>query len=95
MIFCSRCGERTKYYDTVKRFVRSEYGKQRVLYVKRYICKNCRFLHRNLPDFLLPNKHYEKRIVNGFIFGSLTSEMLEYEDYPCTSTIKIWKSSAK
>ncbi len=95
MIFCSRCGETAKYYDTVKRFVRVEYGEQRVLYVERYICVNCRFIHRNLPDTLLPYKHYEKHIIDGFIFGTLTSEMLEYEDYPCISTIKIWKSSTK
>ena len=66
MIFCSKCGENTKYYDTVKRFVRTAYGKQ-----------------------------YEKHIIDGFIFGSLTSEMLEYEDYPCPSTVRNWKLSAK
>ena len=95
MIFCSRCGENTKYYDTVKRFVRTAYGKQYVIFIERYICVNCRFIHRNLPEFLVPYKQYEKHIIDGFIFGTLTSEMLEYEDYPCPSTVRNWKLSAK
>ena len=95
MIFCSKCGAKAKYYDTVKRIVRAEYGKAYTAYVQRYICTKCKFIHRILPDFLMPYKQYEKRIVNGFIFGTLTSDMLEYEDYPCTSTIKNWKLSTK
>ena len=34
MIFCSKCGKSTKYYDTVKRFVRVEHGKKRILYIE-------------------------------------------------------------
>ena len=95
MIFCSKCGASTKYYDTVKRLARTGYGKSYMAYVQRYMCTKCKSVHRMLPDFLMPYKHYEKRIIEGFISGTITSDMLEYEDYPCVSTIKNWKSREK
>lgn len=93
MIFCLRCGEISGYYDTVKRTVRTAYGKRYEVSIERYICTKCRFIHRELPDYLIPYKHYEKRIIDGFIFGNLSSDMLEYEDYPCSMTIQNWKKS--
>lgn len=94
MIFCSKCGAGTIYYDTVKRTVRTTYGKTYKTCVKRYICTKCRFIHRELPDYLVPYKQYEKPIIDGFILGNLSSDMLEYEDYPCSLTIQNWKKSA-
>lgn len=90
---CLKCGETARYYDTVKRTVRTAFGKSRKVYVERYICTKCKFIHRELPNFLSPYKQYEKTIINGFIFDTLSSDMLEYEDYPCSQTIRNWKKS--
>ena len=93
MIFCSKCGATARYYDTVKRIVRTAFGKRYDTYVKRYICTKCGFIHRELPDWLIPYKQYEKPIINGFIFDTLSSDILEYEDYPCSQTVRNWKKS--
>ena len=92
MVLCPKCGNESKYYDKVQRIVRKEYGKKCTITIERYFCENCNFLYRNLPEYLLPFKHYKKQIIYGFIFEELTFDMLEYEDYPCFSTVKKWKN---
>lgn len=88
---CSKCGSVMKYYDRVKRTVKLTYGSKKNIYVKRYSCPKCSSICRKLPDNILPYKHYDKKIIEGFVLGRLTSELLEYEDYPCDSTIVNWK----
>ena len=88
---CVKCGSSTKYYDKVKRIVKGKNGKKRRISVKRYACPNCGSVHRLIPDYILPYKHYERTIIEGFISGNLSSNQLEYEDYPCEATVAIWK----
>ena len=92
---CPNCGNRTKYYDTVTRVVKSEYGRKRLIKLDRRMCLNCGHTHRILPDNLLPYKHYEKSIITGFIQGTIDSCVLEYEDYPSESIINEWKRTQK
>ena len=91
MFVCSKCGSAMRYYDRVKRIVRQAYGSKSKVYVKRYSCLTCGSVCRFLPDNLLPCKHYDKDIIEGFVLGLLNSDLLEYEDYPCESTIANWK----
>lgn len=91
--FCPDCGGRLKYHDQVRRIVRAEFGNSYWIYISRMVCTRCGKKHRELPDILLPYKHYKTQIVEGFVRGTLTSEDLEYEDYPCETTIKMWRSS--
>ena len=88
---CLECGSSAKYYDMVKRIVRGKNGKKRFITIKRYFCSSCGSVHRIIPDYILPFKHYEKSIINGFVSGKLSSEQLEFEDYPCDATIAHWK----
>ena len=90
-VVCSKCGSVMKYYDRVKRVVRLAYGSKKNVYIKRYSCRKCGSVCRILPEHILPYKHYEKKIIEGFVLGRLTSELLEYEDYPCETTIANWK----
>ncbi len=89
-IKCPNCNGDLKYYDCVKRIVRTKDGQSNWIVLDRLICVECGVIHRELPDYLLPYKHYEVDIIMGFSRGKLTSKDLEYEDYPCQLTIDKW-----
>lgn len=88
--FCPECGGILKYHDRVKRIVRTRFGISYTIEISRKICTRCGRKHRELPNELLPYKHYEAEIINGFISGTHSSYDIEFEDYPCESTIKYW-----
>lgn len=87
---CPKCGGTLKYYDNVRRIIRTKGGNTSWIRVKRYKCENCNKIHRLLPDFIFPYKHYEADIILGVVNGLITSNTLEFEDYPCEMTIKRW-----
>lgn len=91
---CPDCGGKLKYYDSVKRIVRIKGGKVRRIKIRRLICTNCGKSHRELPERILPYKQYEAEIINGVIQGTISSDDLEYEDFPCEMTMKRWKDSS-
>lgn len=92
---CPSCGGYLKYYDSVRRIVRIKKGSKRWIRVRRLICSSCGSTHRELPDYLIPYRHYDVRIIEGFLSGAITSFDLDYEDYPCDSTIAKWKIARK
>ena len=87
---CPTCGGALKYYDKVKRIVRTKGGGSWRVKVKRFKCTTCNTIQRYLPDYIFPYKHYEADIIEGFLSGAITSDTLGYEDYPCEMTIKRW-----
>ena len=87
---CSLCGGELNYYDRVLRTVRSKSGKTNYIFVRRMKCKKCGFLHRELPEIIMPYKHYETEIIRGVLAGFITSDTLGFEDYPCEATMKRW-----
>lgn len=89
---CPDCGGTLKYYDSVKRIVRTKGRKTMWINVRRMRCKICGTLHRDLPAFLFPYRQYEVDIVQGVLEGLITSETLGYEDYPCEMTMRRWKT---
>ena len=60
---CPRCGGQLKYYDTVKRIVRTKYGVKNKVDIRRFRCQKCSAMHRELPDFIFPYKQYEAEIM--------------------------------
>lgn len=90
---CPDCNGTLHYYDTVKRIVRGSFGKVYWIHLRRLNCKICGRYHRELPNYILPYKHYEKDIIKGFITNTIKVEDIEYEDYPCETTIKDWRKS--
>lgn len=90
---CPICGGELKYYDLVKRIVRTKNGFARKVIIRRLKCRKCGKVHRELPDFLFPYKQYDADIIKGVIEGLITSETLGYEDYPCEMTMKRWKDN--
>jgi len=88
---CSICGSPLKLFDRVTRIVRSEYGVVEHIKIRRFRCIECRKTHREVPDNLMPYKHYKKGIIEGFLNGSLTTDDLEYEDFPSELTVNGWR----
>ncbi len=33
--------------------------------LRRLYCPQCKLLHTELPDFMIPNKHYTKAVIDG------------------------------
>ena len=87
---CPDCGGQLEYYDKIKRYVRIENGKRKVIFLRRLRCAKCRRIHRELKNIVFPYKQYSAYIIRGFMRGELNNYILEYEDYPCESTIKLW-----
>lgn len=89
-VICPLCGGELKYYDRVQRIVRTRYKKVYYIWVRRFRCDDCSKMHRELPELLLPYKHYEKEVIFGVIEGLITPNTLGFEDYPCDATMQQW-----
>lgn len=68
---CPKCGGQLKYYDTVKRIVRTKYGVKNKVDIRRFRCQKCSAMHRELPDFIFPYKQYEAEIIIGVLVGAI------------------------
>lgn len=60
---CSTCDGFLKYYDKVRRNVRTRYGSKYTIKIRRYRCMDCTKLHREMP----PQKYYRTSITNGVL----------------------------
>lgn len=92
---CPYCGRTMRAYDRVDRIVIRKYGVKEKTKILRYRCDCCAVTLRELPDWLLPFKHYDKNIIMGVVEGLITPETLGFEDYPCEITMKRWSKSTK
>lgn len=90
--FCPLCGGGLKYYDSVKRILKTKNGIRQFVRLKRFRCLVCGSAHRSLPDNVMPYKHYEKDIVEGVVEGLISSATLGFEDYPCEATMERWRT---
>ena len=90
---CPCCGGELKYYDKVKRIVRTKSRRSCYINIQRLKCQECGSIHRELPSFLFPYKQYEAEMIKGVLEGLITSGTLGFEDYPCEMTMKRWKMS--
>ena len=89
---CPICNGQLKYYDSVKRIVRSKNRLTKNILIRRLKCVECGSLHREIPDFIFPFKQYEVEVIIGVIENLITCETLGFEDYPCEMTMKRWLS---
>lgn len=89
---CPKCYGEMKYYDNVKRIVRTKRRVTKRVKILRLRCINCGAIHRVIPRLLYPYKQYEAELIRGVIEGLITPETLGYEDYPCEATMERWKS---
>ena len=89
---CPKCDGTLKYYDSVKRIVRTKYNGRHTINIKRYKCVECKSVHRKIPNYISPYKQYEVEVIVGVIENLITCETLGYEDYPCEQTMVRWRT---
>lgn len=87
---CPVCGGTLKYRDSRLRIRRKEGGQKEHLMIRRLHCIECHRYHNELPDCLVPHKHYEAEIISGVIDGVVTSEDKDSEDFPSWQTMLRW-----
>lgn len=92
---CPKCNGMLKKYDRTKRIVRGKEHKTQWIYIQRVKCVKCSRIHRVLPSFIFPYRHYEKELIVGVVEGLITSDILGYEDYPCEKTMERWREFYK
>ena len=90
---CPICGHPLKYRDSVKRIMRGRNNEVRWLCIRRLLCTNesCNTLHRELPDTLVPYKHFEADIIAGVLDGLISPDTVGFEDHPCEATMRGWQ----
>ena len=79
------------YRDHCKRIVRHECGEFEWIRIPRCQCSNpgCRKVHRMIPDFLVPYKHYEEPIICDAVDERI--DPAESDDRPSSQSIRHWK----
>ena len=90
--FCPVCQSPMKPYDYRKRIMKQYDGETEYLILRRCRCTNngCNKLHIQLPDLLLPHKHYAASIIEETI-EDREDNLLMIPDYPCQDTLSRWK----
>lgn len=87
---CPLCQGQLKYRDSRKRICRHEGGTKDILLIRRFRCTKCNSYHNELPDMLLPYKHYEAEIISGVVDGIVTPDDQDSADYPSFGTMLCW-----
>lgn len=87
---CPCCGGQLRYWDSRLRIRKHEGGDRDFLSIRRFKCTACGSYHNELPDVLLPYKHYEAEVISGVIDGIVTPHDQDSEDYPSISTMLYW-----
>jgi hypothetical protein len=90
VMICPICEGALRYYDSVRRIVRTKYGKTDFVLIRRMRCCECNSFHREIPEFIFPYKHYEKEIIIGVVEGLITYNTIGFEDYPSELTMARW-----
>lgn len=87
---CPRCGGELSYRDSRMRIRQREGGIKEHLLIRRLCCPCCHSYHNELPDCLVPHKHYDAETISGVLDGIVTPDDEDAEDYPCMATMRRW-----
>lgn len=72
-VICPDCHSPIRIRDSKRRLIKLSSGEKLYINLRRYKCLRCNNIHTELPDFMLPYKQYEKRVIlnakNGIIDG--------------------------
>ena len=79
------------FRDYCKRTVRHDDGEAETFFIPRHKCSDpsCGKIHRMLPDFMVPFKHYAEDVISDSINDS--AEQSQVCDGPSAATIDRWK----
>ena len=87
---CPVCQGTLHYRDSRPRIRKKEVGTKEQLMIRRFRCQNCHAYHNELPDCLVPYKHYEAEVIAGVLDEVILPDDLDSEDYPSFSTMLRW-----
>ncbi len=82
------CGEELKIIGSRKRTLISEGGEICVLVVRRLRCVQCRKIHHELPDCVVPYKRYESACIEQVVSEPKVSSSVAADD----ATLRRWKN---
>lgn len=82
------CGEALSVIGSRKRKFVSEGGDHRLLVVRRLRCMQCRKIHHELPDCIVPYKRYESACIEQVVSVPSSPSTVAADD----ATIRRWKS---
>jgi len=74
-----------------KRIMRDHGGKTDHVMIRRLKCPHCQRLHNELPNILVPRKHYKAEVIENIVDEAVTTDDDIAEDFPCEATICRWK----
>lgn len=81
-----------KRRDQVKRHTRLKGGNKVWFEIERFRCESCRRIHRAIPAFLAPRKHYCLGLITSVLSGRVVPRTYEEEhNYPVEITMERWK----
>ncbi len=87
---CPCCGGKLFYRDSRIRIRRREGGVKEYLLIRRLYCSDCHSYHNELPDCLVPHKHYDAETISGVLDEVVSPDDDDAEDYPCPATMRRW-----
>lgn len=86
---CPDCGGALKIRDSKRRRVILSDGDVRTFSLRRLKCLTCGSLHLEMPDLIVPHKHYSRDVIEKALNGS-------YPNCPAeNSTIYRWEQERK
>lgn len=85
--FCPCCGGPLKVIGSRKRKYLNDAGEGTVLVIRRLKCEQCRRIHHELPDILVPYKRYASECIESVISEDKVITVAADE-----STIRRWKA---
>ena len=90
---CPFCGKSMKFAHHADRHEKLAGGTMKWYLIEVWKCDGCTVqkMHRALPDFLAPYKHYNVDIITDVIDDVIGSDDPGYENYPSEKTMFRWK----
>lgn len=70
---CPKCMGKLKVRDSKRRKVILSADEEQTFLLRRLKCTSCGALHVELPDLLLPYKHYSRAIIESAATGPMTA----------------------
>nr|WP_175578001.1 DUF6431 domain-containing protein [Brevibacillus massiliensis] len=84
---CPCCGGKLVVIGSRQRKVAGEDGQRRLLVIRRLRCSQCRKIHHELPDCIIPYKRYESECIEHVVSKSQEPSVAGAED----ATLRRWK----
>ena len=88
---CPTCSNILKYKDTKTRKL-FDYGHEfELIKVRRFKCDVCNKMHSELPDSVVPGRHYKKEVIKDVLEHWIEEDDPIAENGPANITMQRWR----